>query len=221
MSIREADGLVLADSQVAADLRTFISRARSADDGGAVRMQAQGQILAAYVCILRPALLGEATPTVLGLRTMPLARVAEVDRTVALAAVADRLARDQDEVNFSMPPAAVAAGWAGVLPSRSGWERRGILATESLAAAAQAGIREVGAALPARAGGLLVNNLRASVWGRVLEGSAEGLPAGAAFGAFALGFLDPGQDAQLYRQGRWLRVSTPRGHILVRAAAVL
>ena len=48
-----------------ADLRTFATRAKAIDDG-AIRLQASGPVLAAYVCVLRPRLLGESTPTILG-----------------------------------------------------------------------------------------------------------------------------------------------------------
>src|ERR1700712_4796498 len=84
--------LRLADPGTAADLRTYVTRARTADDG-AIRLSAHGTVLAAYVAVLRPKLLGEGTPTVLGLRTMALAESADVDVTVPLSAVADRLAR--------------------------------------------------------------------------------------------------------------------------------
>ncbi len=57
-----------------ADLRTFVTRAKSIDDG-AIRLQATGNVLAAYVCVLRPRILGESTPTILGLRTMALAEL--------------------------------------------------------------------------------------------------------------------------------------------------
>jgi hypothetical protein len=41
------------------------------------------------------------------------------------------------------------------------------------------------------------------------------VPTGAAFGAFSLGFL--GDDAvRLYETGPWTRLTTRRGHVLVR-----
>ena len=84
--------LKFTDPRDLADLRTFATRARSIDDG-AIRLQASGQVLAAYVCVLRPRLLGESTPTILGLRTMALADPADTDVTVPISAVLDRLAR--------------------------------------------------------------------------------------------------------------------------------
>ena len=83
--------LQFTDPRDLADLRTFATRAKSIDDG-AIRLQAAGPVLAAYVCVLRPRLLGESTPTILGLRTMALAQPADTDVTVPLSAVLDRLA---------------------------------------------------------------------------------------------------------------------------------
>ncbi|HEY1157330.1 MAG TPA: hypothetical protein VGE95_13680, partial [Arthrobacter sp.] len=82
-----------ADPRDLADLRTFATRAKAIDDAGAIRLQAAGSVLAAYVCVLRPRLLGESTPTILGLRTMALAEPSATDVTVALSSVLDRLAR--------------------------------------------------------------------------------------------------------------------------------
>ncbi len=55
--------------------------------------------------------------------------------------------------------------------------------------------------------------------GRELPG-LDGLPAGAAFAAFALGFLG-GSEQKVFRNGRWFRLSGLRGHVLVRTGAGL
>ena len=74
-----------------------------------------GPVLAAYVCVLRPRLLGESTPTILGLRTMALAQPADTDVTVPLSAVLDRLARaGEDDVELPVPPVTVTESWAGI-----------------------------------------------------------------------------------------------------------
>ena len=92
------------DPRDLADLRTFATRAKSIDDG-AIRLQASGPVLAAYVCVLRPRLLGESTPTILGLRTMALAQPADTDVTVPISAVLDRLARaGENDVELPLPP---------------------------------------------------------------------------------------------------------------------
>lgn len=209
------------DTQTVADFRTFTARARANDDGG-MRLLTIGRVLAAYVCTLRPTVLGEAVPTVLGLRTMALAGEAEVDITVSLGSVLDRLARmGDDDVEFPVPTVTVTENWAGILPPRAGWAFAGTVACNDLERAARAGIEEVARSLPDRPGAPLVSSARTAVWGRSLPELGGAVPAGAAFGAFSLGFLEPGAQATIHTNGRWSRVSSPRGHVLARAAAVL
>ncbi|QCB97297.1 hypothetical protein E5206_10465 [Arthrobacter sp. PAMC25564] len=202
-----------------ADLRTYATRARSIDDG-AIRLQASGPVLAAYVCVLRPRLLGESTPTILGLRTMALAQPADTDVTVPLSAVLDRLAHaGEHDVELPLPPVTVAESWAGIGAPRSGWALLGTVQDVALRQAAEAGIAEVAAIIPDKPGALIVNNARATVWGRALP-DGGGLPAGAAFAALTLGFLADGEQ-KLYRAGRWFRLSGPRGHVLARTGSGL
>ena len=207
-----------ADPRDLADLKTFATRAKAIEDG-AIRLQAAGSVLAAYVCVLRPRLLGESTPTILGLRTMALAEPSQTDVTVQLAAVLDRLARaGADDVELPVPPTTVTESWTGVGAPRGGWELVGTLNDADLRSAAQAGIAEVAETVPDKPGALIVNNARAAVWGRELDHT--GLPLGAAFAALALGFLADG-DQKLYRAGRWFRLTGPRGHVLARAGSGL
>jgi len=211
--------LQFTDPRDLADLRTFATRARAIDDG-AIRLAASGPVLAAYVCVLRPRLLGESTPTILGLRTVALAQPAELDVTVPLAAVLDRLARaGADDVELPVPPMTVTESWAGVGAPRTGWETLAVLPDTALRQAAEAGISEIAAIIPDKPGALIVNNARATVWGRPLP-DAGGLPAGAAFAALTLGFLADGEQS-LYRAGRWYRLSSARGHVLVRVGSGL
>ena len=208
-----------ADPRDLADLRTYATRAKAIDDG-AIRLQAAGSVLAAYVCVLRPRLLGESTPTILGLRTMALAEPASADVTVPLSAVLDRLARaGENDVELPVPPTTVTESWAGVSAPRSGWEPVGSIADADLRSAAEAGISEVAGIVPDKPGALIVNNARAAVWGRELPGGG-GLPAGAAFAALTLGFLG-GDEQKLFRAGRWFRLSGSRGHVLARTGAGL
>ncbi|WP_104178834.1 hypothetical protein [Arthrobacter sp. B0490] len=217
----ESTELRFADAQSVADFRTFTARARANDDGG-MRLLAVGRVAAAYVRTLGPTVLGEPLPTVLGLRTMALEAEAGVDVTVSLGSVLDRLARmPGDDVVFPVPTTTVTETWAGILPPRSGWEHAGGVSCAVLDRAARDGIGEVARSLPDRAGAPVVSTARAAVWGRPLEGVAGAVPAGAAFGAFSLGFLVPDGEATIHRNGRWSRVSTARGHVLVRAAAIL
>lgn len=207
--------LRLGEELVLSDLRTFVSRARASDDG-AIRLQATGTVLAAWVCSMRPRLLGEGTPTILGLRTMTLAEPAELDTTVSLAAVADRLARmDSGNLELAVPPVPVPESWAAVSPPRSQWQAEQVLGSDELIEAAKTGIREIAQIIPVNPGALIVNNARAAVWGRELSSHAQ-IPAGAAFAGYVLGFWKPGSAVPLFRSGRWLRLSSGAGHILVR-----
>lgn len=215
------DDFVLADAGTLADLRTFVTRARAADDG-AIRLQGAGHVLAAYVCVMRAKLLGEGTPTILGLRTMALGTPSSIDVTVPLASVADRLARmDSEDVSLPIPPTTVNEAWAAVSAPRGAWEEVATVSADTLIEVAKAGVQEIGQIIPVNPGALLVNNIRASVWGRPMAGVPGDVPGGAAFAAYALGFVAPGETGTIFRSNRWLRVSSSRGHILVRPLSVL
>ena len=205
--------LLLDDLQAYADLRTFVTRGRSLDEDGAIRLQADGTVLAAYVGVLPGrGLMGDGA--VVGLRTMRLATPASVDTTVSLAALADRLARDTAE-GLEMPPVSVQTAWAALTPPRGGWEPVGSLDAGALVEVARAGIAEVAHGAPAGAGGHAVTDLRQRVWGRLTE-TVPPVPAGAAFAAYALGFLGESERCDVVAHGRWTRLSSPRGHVLVR-----
>lgn len=205
--------LLLDDLQAYADLRTFVTRGRSLDEDGAIRLQAAGTVLAAYVGVLPGrGLMGDGA--VVGLRTMRLATPASVDTTVSLAALDDRLARDTAE-GLELPPVSVQTAWAALTPPRGGWEPVGSLDAGALVEVARAGIAEVAHGAPASAGGHAVTDLRQRVWGRLTE-TVPPVPAGAAFAAYALGFLGASERCDVVAHGRWTRLSSPHGHVLVR-----
>jgi hypothetical protein len=205
------------DAEALADLGTLVARARSVDPEGAIRLQAHGRTLAAYVGVLPGSgLLAEGA--VVGLRTMPLAEDSDVDATVSLAAVSDRLARHDTMPGpavLDVPPVAVRAAWAAVAPPRSGWERVGSLAADVVNEAAREGIEEVAQGTPGQAGGHAVAALRQRVWQRSTS-TVPPFPAGGAFAAYVLGFTPPGSEVTVFAHGRWTRLSTAAGHVLVR-----
>ncbi|MDF8265379.1 hypothetical protein [Luteipulveratus flavus] len=211
-------GLRLADTDSLADLATYVSRARALDADGAVRLQAAGTTLAAWVGVLRGrGLLGQGT--VVGLRVLRLGEPAEVDTVVPLAAVGDRLARaTADQPVLDLPPMTVRAAWAAVTPPRSGWQQVGEIALDQLRSVATEGVSEVAQGAPEGSGAAAVEDLRHRVWTRPIahDGGADGLPSGVAFGAYALGFLR-GDVGQVHSAARWFRLTTPGGHVLVRA----
>jgi hypothetical protein len=208
--------LHLADAETLADLGTYVARARTLDADGAVRLQAAGTALAAYVGVLPgQGLMNQGA--VIGMRVMPLAEPADLDVTVPLAGITDRLAHREpgsDVATLPVPPTTVSVGWAAMAPPRSGWELVGQLDTADLRAAATAGIAEIAQGSPEGSGGHAVTALRQSVWGRDTH-TTPPVPAGAAFAAYALGFLVDG-PARVFAHGRWTRVSTAAGHVLVR-----
>ncbi|MET1036383.1 MAG: hypothetical protein ABWX68_14225 [Arthrobacter sp.] len=233
------DSLTLEDHESVADLHTFLARARAVADGEA-RLQAAGGVLAVYVSVLHPDTLGSGVPTVLGLRVAGLLGPDSggVDAVYPLGALTDRLARMADGGTvLSLPPAESSAAWAGVSPPRSGWSRLGRLDDDVLAGVAAAGMRAVADALPENAGRPVLATVRSRIWSSPLglaavpdaaadaapalpQGGAGDLPSGAAFAAWSLGFLRDGGASVLYANGRWRRLSSGGGHVLVRLAAV-
>ena len=58
-------------------------------------------------------------------------------------------------------------------------------------------------------------------WCRPLTPDLPDVPAGTAFAADALGFLDDGEPVALFRAGPWARATTRRGHVLARRPSLL
>lgn len=213
--------LLLPDAEVAADLATYVARARTLEPDGAIRLQAAGTTLAAWVGVRKGrGLLGEGT--VVGLRVLPLAERARepVDVVVPLGAVADRMARQQQETTpvLEVPPMTVRTSWAAVSPPRSGWSPLARLPIDGLVHVAQVGIEQVATGTPEGAGAAAVEQLRDRIWNAPIEGElggADGLPAAAALGVYVLGFA-VGEVATVFGTARWHRLSTQAGHVLVR-----
>lgn len=217
--------LRFADVESLQDLRTFVGRARTLDPDGAMRLQADGDVLAAWVCVLPGhGLLGEGV--VLGLRVMPLVPGhAALDVTVPLSGLADRFARREStgdvRATLDVPPATVTAAWTALTPPRSGWESCGRVDAAVLLQAAREGIAAVAEGSPEEAGAHAVTALRDRVWSAPLPGTARGeevpgVPAGAGLAAYALGFAREGEQATVRRAGAWVRVTLRAGHVLSR-----
>lgn len=214
--------LTLADSLSLGDLHTYLQRAGRVEDGS-VRLIAGSGILAVYTAILYPRGILDESPTVLGLRTFALADDEEFDSVVPMRSLVDRIVRaraeigEDDEsrpVSMSRPPEVNTVTWAGISPPRGGWRPLGETDAATLETAARQGIDEVAQAIPAGTGEQIVQRVRSEVWGRGVEG-LEYVPTGAAFAAYSLGFL--GDDTvKLFETGPWTRLSSRRGHVLVR-----
>ncbi|MDN4615106.1 hypothetical protein P5G50_11665 [Leifsonia sp. F6_8S_P_1B] len=225
----------LVDPLAVADLQTYLSRAARVEEGS-VRLIAGSGVLAVYTAILYPRGLLDQTPTVLGLRTFATRADVEFDAVVPIRSLLDRLARVREQaeaegesagegsgaasgpVEVRLPLEVSTVTWAGISPPRGGWRRVGDAEYDLLAATAKAGIAEVAEAVPEGLGEQLVQRVRAEVWGRPIEG-LEWVPAGAAFAAESLGFLDPAEPVTLHETGPWTRMTTRRGHTLIRRQA--
>ena len=203
--------LIFPDAQAAADALTFASRTSRLGDGG-VRLQAAHGTLAMTSAPLAPRGLLDSTPTVLALRALPVDPELVCDLVVEAPLLV--AARD-DDCAIVLPEVAVSPSWAGVAPPRGSWEAAGTIEASVLAARAQYGIAAVAETMPADPGEDVVRTVRASVWGAPDEQLA-GLPLGAAFAAFALGFIVGEEDARLLTAGPWSRLTLARGHVLVR-----
>ena len=214
----------LADSLSLDDLHTYLQRAGRVEDGS-VRLIAGSGILAVYTAILYPRGILDESPTVLGLRTFSLFETEDFDVVVPMRSLVDRIVRaraeladdDSRPVTMTRPPEVNTVTWAGISPPRGGWRALGETDAATLESAARTGIAEVAEAIPTGTGEQLVQRVRSEVWGRGIEG-LEYVPTGAAFAVYSLGFL--GDDpVRLFETGPWTRLSSRRGHVLVRRKA--
>ncbi|WP_431247330.1 hypothetical protein [Leifsonia xyli] len=216
----------LMDTLAAADLQTYLSRAARVEEGS-VRLIAGSGVLAVYTAILYPRGLMDETPTVLGLRTFAIGGDAEFDVVVPIRSLLDRVARVREAaeaepaegpVEIRLPLEVSTVTWAGISPPRGGWQKVGETDAAQLQSIAQAGIAEVAEAVPTGTGEQLVQRVRAEVWGRPIEG-LEYVPTGAGFAAESLGFLGEGEPVTIHETGPWTRLTTRRGHTLIRRAS--
>lgn len=215
-----SEPITLSDRQSLDDLHTYLSRAGRVEDGS-VRIIAGSGVLAVYSAIVYPRGLLDESPTVLGLRTYALADDTAFDSVVPLRSLLDRIARARSETesdvtpSISRPHEVSTVTWAGISPPRGGWNAHGQTGAALLESVARAGIDEVAAAIPSGTGEQLVQRVRAEVWGRPVD-DLEFVPAGAAFAAYSLGFLADDDPVMIYETGPWTRLTTRRGHVLVR-----
>jgi hypothetical protein len=211
----------LTDSLSLGDLQVYLSRASRVEDGS-VRLISAAGVLAVYTAILYPRGLLDASPTVLALRTFALSEPVVLDVVVPLRSLLDRIARLQTvpqpvdaPVVVAVPLQVSTVTWAGISPPQGGWASHGETDAARLEDAARAGIDEVASVIPAGTGEQIVQRVRSEVWGKPVDG-LDFVPAGAGFAAFSLGFLSADEPVALYETGPWTRLSTSRGHVLVR-----
>jgi len=218
----------LADPASLDDLQVFLSRAQRVEDGS-VRLIGGSGVLAVYTAVLYPIGLLDEVPTVLGLRTLALTSRDEFDVVVPIQSLLLRVERAQqlaveaiaagrdDAPVVGLPMEVHTATWAAISPPRGGWRAVPPMDASVLEGVAKNGIAEIAEAVPDAVGESLVRRVRAEVWGREIPGF-EHIPAGASFAALSLGFL--GDDpVKVYESGPWTRLTTDRGHTLVKRRA--
>lgn len=214
----------LVDSLSLGDLQVYLSRAGRVEDGS-VRLIAGSGVLAVYVAVFYPSGLLDESPTILGLRTFALTGMEAFDAVVPVRSLLDRLSRLQAAVidptaavAISLPMQVNTVTWAAISPPRGGWMSLGEFPPATLDGVARAGIDEIAAAIPEGMGEQIVHRVRSEVWSRPIAG-LEYVPAGAGFAALSLGFLGDGDAVRIYETGPWTRLSTLRGHVLVKRRA--
>jgi len=210
----------LATAHDSADLKVFLERANHLGCEH-VRLIGAGSALAVYAAVLTPAGLLDLAPTVMGLRVFERAETdtSALDTVVLTRALLDRMAHDA--LVIPLPVGQAGVPWAGISPPRADWAPRGTMLEIELGLVARAGIDEVAAANGL--GTNIVTTVRHEVWGRTLAVQTQEVgadvpltvPAGAAFAGFGLGFFDTG-IAHVTTSGAWTRITTDRGHVLVK-----
>jgi hypothetical protein len=208
--------LVFPDPQGYADLATLVRRAKQADPGAAVRLQASGGVLRAWVGVLPGSGL-LADGAAVGVRGIALAAPiagsttqpsptetsTDLDLVCSAAALLDRFARDGvGATSLTLPTVSTYAAWSGALPATGGWASAGEVSAADLIGAATSGIAEIAEGVgPAGtvAGARAVEELRRRVWARpvparAVEATGSGLDrlaeAGAARGAGVDGLVE-------------------------------
>ncbi|MGZ0710700.1 hypothetical protein ACWPKO_20435 (plasmid) [Coraliomargarita sp. W4R53] len=203
--------LIFTEPDAATDALTFAGRTAPLGDG-AVRLRAADGVLLMTSAPLSPRGLFDATPTVLGMRVLSVDPELECDVTVAASTL--YIAAD-DPVAIELPETAVSEPWAGITPPREGWTVDEAISASTLAARAQWGIAAVAESIPNNPGEDAVRAVRAAVWGAP-DDALGGLPLGAAFAAFALGFIAGDEQARVRSAASWTRITLDRGHVLIR-----
>ena len=215
----------LVDSLALGDLHVFLQRAMRVEDGS-VRLIAGSGVLAVYVAVLHPSGLLDQSPTVLGLRTFALSDTEPFDVVVPVRSLLMRVegqlepatANVGEPIVVNLPLEVNTVTWAAISPPRGGWHPLPGIQWDVLDAVAKAGIDEVATAIPAGTGEQIVHRVRTEIWGRPIDGM-DYVPGGAAFAALSLGFLHEGDSVAIYESGPWTRLTTKRGHVLVKRRA--
>ncbi|MFC1399902.1 MULTISPECIES: hypothetical protein [Streptacidiphilus] len=210
-----------ADPREAPALGAFLSRLLRYDKAAVVRLQTANGALAVFGRLP----LGENGPLVV--RTAPLATQSQLqtqsqpqpqpqslDATVSAGQLLDGIAEHaeggENAADLVLPPPVTGPSWAGLLPPRTSWEHVADLDTALLDAAVQAAITEF------RQEGADPDALAESIWSRQVHPS--GLTMRAVHAAHLVGLLRQSRTVALHRHPAWLRITAPRGAVIIRRA---
>ncbi|MBA0049795.1 hypothetical protein E0L36_02435 [Streptomyces sp. AJS327] len=209
MTATAVSRLVLADPGEAAGLAEFLGRLLRWERAAAVRVQAADGVVGFFA---KPARF-----EVLAVRTARLLEPVSRDVTVSAGELLESV--DDARETVILPAPVTGPAWAGVLPPRSGWSARGevpVDAVRTVAVAAVGEFRERAERLPAEGRSReALDGLAEEIWSRPLGRS--GLPLRAVHAAHALGLLRGTRPVSLLETGRWLRLRTGHGSVVVRA----
>ena len=209
-----ADSLTLQDPEALTDFRIFLERASQCTDG-VVRVTSGDSVARVTVCTFSPFGLLDTSPTVLGMRTFADESASRFDAVLSTRGLLDRIAHlEPGSAVLTIPPMRETATWVGVVPPQGEWRELGNIPVSTLNGSALAGIAEVADALPDNPGELVTREVRSLIWGAPLDTNFE-LPRAVAFTAHMLGFLAGTAAVRIYESERWMRASTPFGHVLV------
>lgn len=204
--------LHFADARETAALGAFLSRLLRYDKSAAVRLRTANQALAVFARLP----LGESGP--LAIRTAPLDAASadtELDLTVSAGQLLDAIDEMQTDGpdGLNLPTSITGPAWAGVLPPRTSWEHVADLPSETLSAAVRAAVLEF------RREGVDPDALAESIWSRQVHPS--GLTMRAIHAAHLVGLLQQSPSVALHRLPAWLRLTAPRGSVIVRRAPAM
>jgi hypothetical protein len=198
----------LRDHDETLGLSAYLQRLIALDSRAAVRLQATDRALGVW---------SGPPAQVVALRPVALAEPADIDVTVSAERLRERLvfSADTDSLSVDLPASVPGPSWVGLLPPRSGWERRG----ESTVAQVRSAVEAAVGLFRARSDGVedraQLESIAADVWGRACV--AE-VPVRAAHVAEKLGLLGDDGSAPViaYAAGSWLRLQAPGGSVGLR-----
>lgn len=197
------------------DFSAFLTAAKRLDEKGLAKLRVFGDVLAVYVAPIYSGSLLQDGPTVLGLRTIRLAKTAEIDSSFEISALLDRLAtpRVAGDLQVTLPAVTARAAWTGVTPPRQDWQEVGEISQAEISKWAKDGIKEITETLPSSVGSSIAAKVRLGIWGRMVSMEFP-LPAGAAFAMAGLGFMTKGEQIRVFSTKGWIRLTSAHGHVI-------